>query len=129
TDICLPYLLRLATEEQRRRWLPGMVSGDLVCAIAMTEPGTGSDLSGIATRAVRDGDHYVVDGSKTFISNGQLADLVITVVRTGAHPHQGLSLLMVEADTPGFSRGRNLDKLGMRAQDTSELHFASCRVP
>ena len=106
-----------------------MVSGDLVCAIAMTEPGTGSDLSGIATRAVRDGDHYVVDGSKTFISNGQLADLVITVVRTGDHPHQGLSLLMVEADTPGFSRGRNLDKLGMRAQDTSELHFASCRVP
>jgi len=128
-DIVLPYLLDLADDEQQARWLPGVAAGDTVLAVAMTEPGAGSDLAGISTRAVRDGDHYVVNGSKTFISNGQHADLVVTVCRTGADRHGGLSLLVVEDDTPGFSRGRNLDKLGLHAQDTSELAFADARVP
>jgi alkylation response protein AidB-like acyl-CoA dehydrogenase len=128
-DICLPYLLDLTTDEQKRRWLPGIATGELITAIAMTEPGTGSDLSGIATRAVPDGDHYIVDGAKTFITNGINADLVIVAVRTGEHPHGGLSLLVVERDTPGFDRGRNLDKVGMHAQDTAELAFTAARVP
>lgn len=128
-DICMPYFLELATPDQQARWFPGLVSGELVSAIAMTEPGTGSDLAGIRTRAVHDGDHYVVDGSKTFITNGINADLVIVAVRTGEHPHRGLSLLVVERDTPGFERGRNLDKLGMHAQDTAELSFTAARVP
>ncbi|MGW5861611.1 acyl-CoA dehydrogenase family protein [Streptomyces sp. NPDC055239] len=129
TDICLPYLLSLADDEQKNRWLPGLASGELIAAIAMTEPGTGSDLSGIRTRAVRDGDHYVLDGAKTFITNGINADIVITAVRTGPHPHRGLSLLAVERDTVGFTRGRRLHKVGMHAQDTAELAFTEARVP
>ena len=129
SDICMPYLLELTTDEQKSRWLPKVATGESIVAIAMTEPGAGSDLSGIRTKAVRDGDHYVVDGAKTFITNGINADLVITAVRTGDHPHKGLSLLVVEEGMPGFSRGRNLDKVGMHVQDTAELIFENCRVP
>jgi alkylation response protein AidB-like acyl-CoA dehydrogenase len=128
-DVCLPYFLDLTTEEQKARWLPGIASGELVTAVAMTEPGTGSDLSGIRTRAVRDGDHYVVDGAKTFITNGVNADLVVVAVRTGEHPHRGLSLVVVERGTPGFERGRKLEKVGLHAQDTAELVFTGARVP
>jgi alkylation response protein AidB-like acyl-CoA dehydrogenase len=130
-DVALPYFLHLATEEQKRRWLPGIVSGEKITAIAMTEPQAGSDLAGIRTRAVRsaDGDEYIVNGAKTFISNGQLADLVIVVARTGEDRHRGLSLIVVEGDTPGFTRGRRLDKIGMHSQDTSELFFDDARVP
>ncbi len=128
-DIVLPYLTDLTTPEQKQRWLPGVVSGETVIAIAMTEPGAGSDLAGIRTAAVRDGDHYVVNGAKTFVSNGQNADLVIVAVRTSADRHKGLSLVVVDPDTPGFSRGRNLEKIGLHAQDTSELSFTDVRVP
>jgi alkylation response protein AidB-like acyl-CoA dehydrogenase len=129
-DVCLPYVLDLATDEQRARWLPGITSGALIPAIAMTEPGAGSDLSAIATTAVRDGEEWVVDGAKTFITNGINADLVVTVVRTDpAQRHRGLSLLVVERGMPGFERGRNLDKLGQHAQDTAELSFTGVRVP
>ncbi|MBV8860605.1 MAG: acyl-CoA dehydrogenase family protein [Mycobacterium sp.] len=128
-DIVLPYLTDLTTPEQKQRWLPGVVSGETVIAIAMTEPGAGSDLAGIRTAAVRDGDHYVVNGAKTFVSNGQNADLVVVVVRTAADRHKGLSLVVVDPDTPGFSRGRNLEKIGLHAQDTSELSFTDVRVP
>ncbi len=128
-DVVLPYLTDLTTPEQQRRWLPGVVSGQTVLGIAMTEPGTGSDLAGIATTARRDGDHYVVNGAKTFISNGQTGDLFVVAVRTGEDRHQGLSLLVVEPDTPGFERGRNLAKIGLHAQDTSELAFTDMRVP
>ncbi|QNG35633.1 acyl-CoA dehydrogenase [Geodermatophilaceae bacterium NBWT11] len=128
-DVVGPYLLDLTDDAQKRRWLPGLTSGELIGAIAMTEPGTGSDLAGISTRAVRDGEDYVVDGSKTFISNGQNADLVVVATRTSEDRHRGLTLLVVERDTPGFERGRNLDKLGLHAQDTSELHFTDVRVP
>ncbi|MBM7367379.1 acyl-CoA dehydrogenase family protein [Gordonia hydrophobica] len=130
-DICIPYFLRYADAEQRRRWLPGLASGELIAAIAMTEPGTGSDLAGITTTATRDGDHFVLNGAKTFISNGINADVVIVAARTDAagDRHSGLSLLVVERDTPGFSRGRNLDKIGMHAQDTAELFFDDARVP
>ncbi|UOE43065.1 acyl-CoA dehydrogenase family protein [Agromyces larvae] len=128
-DIVIPYFTDLTDDAQKARWLPGIAAGELVVAVAMTEPGTGSDLSGIRTSAVRDGDHYVVNGSKIFISNGQNADLVATAVRTGDDPHRGLSLLVIEADTPGFTRGRNLEKIGLHAQDTSELVFQNVRVP
>jgi alkylation response protein AidB-like acyl-CoA dehydrogenase len=128
-DIVLPYLTDLTTPEQKQRWLPGVVSGETVIAIAMTEPGAGSDLAGIRTAAVRDGDHYVVNGAKTFVSNGQNADLVIVAVRTAPERHKGLSLVVVDPDTPGFSRGRNLEKIGLHAQDTSELSFTDVRVP
>lgn len=128
-DVVFPYFLHLTNEEQRARWLPEIAQGKLVTAVAMTEPGTGSDLAGIRTRAVRDGDHYVVNGAKTFISNGQNADLIVTVVRTSDDPHHGLSLLVVEANTPGFERGRNLEKIGLHTQDTSELFFTDVRVP
>jgi alkylation response protein AidB-like acyl-CoA dehydrogenase len=128
-DIVLPYLTDLTTPEQKQRWLPGVVTGETVIAIAMTEPGAGSDLAGIRTAAVRDGDHYVVNGAKTFVSNGQNADLVIVAVRTAPDRHKGLSLVVVEPDTPGFSRGRNLEKIGLHAQDTSELSFTDVRVP
>ncbi|WP_086822915.1 acyl-CoA dehydrogenase family protein [Allokutzneria sp. NRRL B-24872] len=129
-DIIVPYLLKLATEEQKRRWLPGFCSGELVGAIAMTEPGVGSDLQGITATAVRDGDDYVLNGSKTFISNGIHADVVIVVARTDPDAgHQGISLLVVERDMPGFERGRNLDKIGLKAQDTAELFFSDVRVP
>jgi alkylation response protein AidB-like acyl-CoA dehydrogenase len=129
-DMIGPYFDRLCTPEQRERWLPGYCSGELIAAIAMTEPGAGSDLQGIRATAERDGDHYLLNGQKTFISNGQLGDIVIVVARTdpGAG-HRGISLLVVERDMPGFSRGRNLDKIGMHAQDTSELFFTDVRVP
>jgi alkylation response protein AidB-like acyl-CoA dehydrogenase len=128
-DIVLPYLTDLTTPEQQRRWLPGVVTGETIIGIAMTEPGAGSDLAGIRTTAVRDGDHYVVNGAKTFISNGQIGDLFVIAVRTAPDRHKGLSLLVVEPNTPGFSRGRNLEKIGLHAQDTSELHFSDMRVP
>lgn len=130
-DICVPYFLRYADSEQARRWLPGLASGELIAAIAMTEPGTGSDLAGITTTARLDGDHYVLNGAKTFISNGINADLVIVAARTEKTDsrHGGLSLLVVERDAPGFSRGRNLAKIGMHAQDTAELSFDDARVP
>ncbi|MFE7223267.1 acyl-CoA dehydrogenase family protein [Nocardioides sp. NPDC057577] len=129
-DVVLPYLLGAADEEQKRRWLPGFVSGETMGAIAMTEPGAGSDLAGVRTSAVRDGDDYVVNGAKTFITNGLNSDLVLTVVRTDpTEPHRGLSLLAVEDGTPGFERGRHLDKIGLRSQDTAELSFSDARVP
>ncbi|MFD8942268.1 acyl-CoA dehydrogenase family protein [Streptomyces californicus] len=128
-DIVVPYFTGLTDDRQKARWLPGIAAGELVVAVAMTEPGTGSDLAGIATTAVRDGDHYVVNGSKVFISNGQNADLIVTAVRTGPDRHDGISLLVIEADSPGFSRGRNLAKVGLHAQDTSELFFQDVRVP
>ena len=127
-DICIPYFLSYSTENQRARWFPGLVSGDLMTAIAMTEPGTGSDLAGIVTSAIRDGDDYVINGSKTFITNGINADLVIVVARTGPDPHGGLTLFVVEDGVDGFERGRNLYKMGMHAQDTSELFFSDVRV-
>ena len=132
SSICMPYLLAYGTEAQKRRWLPPAIRGECLLGICMTEPGTGSDLANVQTRAIRDGDHYVVNGTKTFISLGQLGDLFIVVVKTnpGAEPpHGGISLLLVAADTPGFVRGRKLDKLGLHAQDTSELFFQDCRVP
>ncbi|GFG68654.1 acyl-CoA dehydrogenase family protein [Mycolicibacter senuensis] len=128
-DVVLPYLTDLTTPEQQRRWLPGVVTGDTVLGIAMTEPGAGSDLAGIRTTARRDGDDYVVNGTKTFISNGQTGDLFVVAVRTGEDRHRGLSLLVVSGDTPGLHRGRNLEKIGLHAQDTSELSFADMRVP
>lgn len=129
-DICVPYFRDLTNDEQKSRWLPGICSGELITAIAMTEPGTGSDLASISTTAIRDGDYYVVNGSKTFITNGINADLVITAVKTDPNQkHRGMSLLVIERDTPGFSRGRNLDKIGMHAQDTAELAFSDARVP
>ena len=128
-DTCLPYFLSYCNDEQKQRWLPGIVSGDLITAVAMTEPGAGSDLSGIRTSAKRDGERYVVNGSKTFITNGINADLVITAVRTGEDRHKGMSLLILERGMPGFERGRNLDKLGLHSQDTAELSFTDVRVP
>jgi alkylation response protein AidB-like acyl-CoA dehydrogenase len=129
-DICLPYFLDLATEEQRRRWLPGIASGELITAIAMTEPGIGSDLAGMTTTAVRHQDHYLLNGSKTFVSSGINADLVITAVKTDPQQrHQGMSLLVVERGMAGFERGRNLAKLGQHAQDTAELFFHNVQVP
>ncbi|GGY62075.1 acyl-CoA dehydrogenase family protein [Streptomyces omiyaensis] len=128
-DIVVPYFTDLTDDAQKARWLPGIAAGELIVAVAMTEPGTGSDLAGISTTAVRDGDAYVLNGSKVFISNGQNADLVVTAVRTGPDRHRGISLLVVEADRPGFGRGRNLEKVGLHAQDTSELFFRDVRVP
>ena len=129
-DVCIPYFTSLADEEQSRRWMPGLVSGELMSAIAMTEPGAGSDLAGIKTSAIRDGDVYVVNGSKTFITNGINADLVITAVKTNPDErHSGMSLLVVEDGMDGFSRGRNLVKIGLHAQDTAELFFDDVRVP
>ena len=130
TDIIVPYISSLGTEEQKRRWLPGLVSGELISAIAMTEPGAGSDLQGIRTHAVDKGDHYVLNGSKTFISNGILADLVIVVAKTDPEAgHTGISLLVVERGMDGFDRGRNLEKMGLKAQDTAELFFDNVVVP
>ncbi|HST48310.1 acyl-CoA dehydrogenase family protein [Jatrophihabitans sp.] len=128
-DICLPYFTRYCTDEQKQRWLPGIASGELITAVAMTEPGAGSDLAGIRTSAVADGSDLVVNGSKTFITNGINADLVITAVRTGPDRHKGLSLVVLERGMPGFERGRNLDKLGLHSQDTAELSFTDVRVP
>jgi alkylation response protein AidB-like acyl-CoA dehydrogenase len=129
-DICLPYFLHYCTDEQRARWLPGIASGELITAIAMTEPGIGSDLASMATTAIRDGDHYVVNGSKTFITNGINADLVITAVKTDpTQRHKGMSLVVLERGMAGFERGRNLDKIGLHAQDTAELFFSDVEVP
>ena len=129
-DIIVPYITSLGTDEQKRRWLPGACSGELITAIAMTEPGAGSDLQGIRTAAVDKGDHYVLNGSKTFISNGILSDLVIVVARTNPDAGaQGISLLVVERGMDGFDRGRNLDKVGQHAQDTAELFFENVVVP
>ncbi len=130
TDICVPYLLHHASDEQRRQWLPRMCSGDVVVALGLSEPGAGSDLKAIATRAERDGDEYVVNGAKTFISNGAAADLVILAVKTDpAAGRDGISLLLVDTTTPGFARGRKLDKLGLAAQDLAELSFTDMRIP
>ena len=130
-DIVLPYLLGLADEEQQARWIPKACTGDGgILAVAMTEPGTGSDLGNIATTAIRDGDDYIVNGSKTFISNGIIADLVVTAVKTDpSQAHRGVSLLVIERGMDGFERGRNLDKVGLHAQDTAELSFTDVRVP
>jgi alkylation response protein AidB-like acyl-CoA dehydrogenase len=129
-DVIAPYLLELTTDEQKDRWLPGFASGEIITAIAMTEPGTGSDLQGIKTRAVRDGDDWVINGAKTFITNGIHADLVIVVCKTDPDAgSKGFSLICVERGMPGFERGRNLDKVGMHAQDTAELSFTDVRVP
>jgi alkylation response protein AidB-like acyl-CoA dehydrogenase len=129
-DVCVPYFDRYCSDEQRDRWLPGIVAGELITAIAMTEPGTGSDLAAIATTAVRDGDEYVLNGSKTFITNGINSDLVVVAAKTDpTAKHRGLSLLVVEAGMDGFERGRNLEKLGTHAQDTAELFFNEVRVP
>ena len=129
-DMIVPYLVASANDEQKQRWFPGLCSGETIAAIAMTEPGAGSDLQGIRTSAVDAGDHYVLNGQKTFISNGILADLVVVVARTDPDAgHQGISLLVVERGMAGFERGRNLDKVGQHAQDTAELFFTDVRVP
>ncbi len=149
TDVCLPYLMASATDEQRERWLPGIASGERILAIAMTEPGTGSDLAAIQTRAVKDGEDYVLNGAKTFITNGILADLVIVAARTSDDKqpddscaaqsgeagrrargrHEGLSLFIIEREMEGFTRGRQIEKLGQHASDTAELFFDDVRVP
>jgi len=132
SDVVVPYIHQFGNEAQKKRWLPGCASGELITAIAMTEPGTGSDLAAIKTTAVRDGDAYVINGAKTFISNGILCDLCIVAAKTDPDPnnkHRGISLFVVEASTPGFLKGKKLKKMGLAAQDTSELAFEDCRVP
>lgn len=131
-DITVPYIETYGSEEQKRRWLPGCVSGEHITAIAMTEPGAGSDLANLSTTAVRQGDHYVVNGQKTFITNGINSTLVLTAVKTDpkAEPrHRGISLLMIEEGMPGFTKGRKLNKVGLHGQDTAELYFEDCIVP
>lgn len=131
-DIVAPYLDAYATDEQKRRWLPKCASGEAILAVAMTEPDTGSDLSSIRTTAVRDGDEYIINGSKTFISNGLLSDVVIVAAKTDPKaepPHKGISLIVVERGAPGFERGKKIPKMGLQAQDTAELFFNDCRVP
>ncbi|WP_327087757.1 acyl-CoA dehydrogenase family protein [Nonomuraea sp. NBC_01738] len=129
-DVMAPYMVELTDDEQKRRWLPGFASGELITAIAMTEPGAGSDLQGIRTTAVLEGDHYLINGQKTFITNGINADLVVVVAKTDpAAGARGTTLIMVERGMEGFTRGRNLDKIGMKAQDTAELFFENVRVP
>src|SRR5690606_6347521 len=127
TELCLPYLMKLGTEEQKQRWMPGFISGETMFAIAMTEPGTGSDLAGMRTTAVRDGDHYILNGAKTFITGGALAGRVIVCART-APPREddrrfGISLLVVDTSLPGWEVGRKLDKIGLKVSDTAELSF------
>jgi len=130
SDIVAPYIARLGTEAQKRKWLPGICAGEQILAVAITEPGGGSDVKALRTTAVRDGDEYVINGSKTFISNGFISDLVVVVVKTDpAAGAKGVSLLLVETDRPGFRRGRKLDKVGMHSQDTAELFFDNVRVP
>jgi alkylation response protein AidB-like acyl-CoA dehydrogenase len=129
SDISVPYIVRYGSEEQKQKYLPGCVSGEIVTAIAMTEPAAGSDLQGIKTTAIKDGDEYIINGSKTFITNGQHADLVVVVAKTDpAGGAKGTSLFLVEAGTPGFEKGKNLHKIGLKAQDTSELFFQDVRV-
>jgi alkylation response protein AidB-like acyl-CoA dehydrogenase len=130
SDIVADYLVAYGSEEQKSRWLPRMISGETPTAIAMTEPDAGSDLQGVKTTAVVDGDDYVINGSKTYITNGQHAELVIVVAKTDpAQGARGTSLILVESDRPGYARGRNLDKIGLHGQDTSELFFSDVRVP
>jgi acyl-CoA dehydrogenase len=132
SDIIVPYIASFGTEEQKQKWLPGCASGEIVTALAMTEPGTGSDLAAIATTAKLDGDEYVLNGAKTFISNGQLCDLVIVAAKTDPDPanaHRGISLFVVEANRKGFVKGKRLHKMGMASQDTSEMFFEDCRIP
>ncbi len=129
SDVVLPYIMQSAGEEQRARWLPGIASGETILAIAMTEPGTGSDLAGIATRARREGDGYVLTGTKTFITNGINADLVVVAARTSDDKHGGLSMFVVEQGMDGFERGRQIEKLGQHASDTAELFFEDVFVP
>jgi acyl-CoA dehydrogenase len=132
SDVVVPYIHEFGSDEQRAKWLPGCVTGEFVTAIAMTEPGTGSDLAAITTRAVKDGSDYVLDGAKTFISNGILCDLCVVAAKTDPDPskaHQGISLFVVEASRPGFIKGKKLRKMGMASQDTAELAFEGCRVP
>lgn len=131
-DIVVPYIEAYGTDAQKSRWLPKCVTGETITAIAMTEPGTGSDLANIQTTAIRDGDYYIVNGQKTFITNGIHANLVIVAVKTNPHAekkHRGISLLVIEEGTAGFTKGRKLEKVGMHAQDTAELFFEDCRVP
>ncbi|MDR8407141.1 acyl-CoA dehydrogenase family protein [Nonomuraea sp. 3-1Str] len=129
-DVMAPYLVELTDDAQKQRWLPGFASGELITAIAMTEPGAGSDLQGVRATAVREGDHYVLNGQKTFITNGVNADLVVVVAKTDPEAGaRGITLLVVERGMEGFGRGRNLDKIGMKAQDTAELFFENVRVP
>lgn len=129
-DVVAPYLLDLATEEQKKRWLPGFVRGEILGAIAMSEPGAGSDLASIATDARREGDHWVINGAKTFITGGVIADIVLVVCRTDAAAgRKGFSIIVVEDGTPGFSKGKKLDKIGNRGSDTAELSFEDVRVP
>ncbi len=131
SDIVVPYINSFGSEEIKHKYLPGCVSGDIVTAVAMTEPGAGSDLAGMTTSAVEQGEEVVIDGSKTFISNGLNSDLVVLAARDPAveNPHQALSLYVVESGTPGFTRGRHLEKMGMWSQDTTELFFSKCRIP
>ena len=130
SDICVPYVIAYGTDEQKKRWLPGAADGSNIVAIAMTEPGTGSDLQGIQTTAVKQGDHYIINGQKTFISNGIYCDSVIVVARTSDEPgYRGMSLIMVERGMDGFENGRNLDKMGLKGQDTAELYFSDVKVP
>ena len=132
SDVVVPYIESFGTEAQKRKYLPGCVRGEIITAIAMTEPHTGSDLAAIRTTALRDGDSYVLNGQKTFVSNGHLGDLFVVAVKTDPKadpPHAGVSLVLVEADTPGFRKGRILKKMGLKAQDTAELHFEDCRIP
>jgi len=132
SDIVVPYINSYGGEEQKKRWLPGCVTGDYITAVAMTEPGTGSDLSAIRTTAVRDGDHYIINGQKTFISNGLLCNLIVVAAQTNPKadpPYTGISLIVVESDTPGFERGKKLHKVGLLSQDTAEMAFVDCRVP
>ncbi|WP_026564512.1 acyl-CoA dehydrogenase family protein [Bacillus sp. UNC41MFS5] len=131
-DIVVPYITAYGSEEQKQRWLPKCVTGEIITAIAMTEPGTGSDLANIKTTAKLDGDHYIVNGQKTFITNGIQSDLIVVAVKTDLNAvpkHKGVSLLVIERDAPGFSRGRKLNKVGLHSQDTAELIFEDCRVP
>ncbi|NLN66969.1 MAG: acyl-CoA dehydrogenase [Alcaligenaceae bacterium] len=130
SEIVAPYIFRYGTPEQKDRWLPAMASGNIIGAIAMTEPGTGSDLKAVRTTAQREGDHYIINGQKTFITNGLNADLVIVVCKTDPElGAKGISLICVDANTPGFSKGRKLEKIGLHAQDTSELFFDNVKVP
>lgn len=129
SDLVAPYIAKLGDEEQRARWMPGIVSGELILAIAMTEPSTGSDLAGMKTRAVREGDHWVLNGSKTYISNGILSDLVVVAARTDPSKSHAMTLFVVERGMDGFERGRKLEKMGLKSQDTAELFFTDVRVP
>ncbi len=132
SDIIVPYIYSFGSEEQKLEWLPGCASGEIVTALGMTEPGTGSDLAALATTAVKDGDDYVINGAKTFISNGQLCDIVVVAAKTDPDPanaHRGISMFIVEANRKGFTKGKRLHKMGMDSQDTSELFFEDCRVP